>query len=79
MRKGNETEILITMQMPGQETPMPVPGILIIEGMTEQEIVRAMIQSSKFVVAELVMRESMRYFPRISRKIEGLSNLTKKE
>ena len=79
MRKGNETEVLITMQMPGQGTPMPVPGILIIEGMTEQEITRAMVQSSKFVVAELVIRESMRYFPKEIGKIEGLVDLSRKE
>ena len=77
MRKGNETEILITMQMPGQKTPMPIPGVLITEGMTEQEITHAMIRSSKFVVAELVVRESMRYFPKEIEKITELKEIEK--
>ena len=73
--KGNETKVVVTMQMPGQKTPMHVPGVLIKEGMTEQEITQTMIEISKFIVAEIVMRGSMRYFPKEVEKIEGLANL----
>ncbi len=62
MRKWNETEIVVTMQMPGHETPMHVPGVLIMENMTAGEIDCAMMQASKFIVAELVARGKMGYF-----------------
>ena len=79
MRKGNETEIVISMKMPGEDTPAHIPGVLIFEGMTEREIERAMINSSKFIINRLILSGAMRYFPKEMRKIEGLSELLRKE
>ena len=61
MKKGNETEVIVTLQMPVQK-PMHIPGILIMEGMTAKEIERAMIEVSKLVVTELVASGKMCYF-----------------
>ena len=61
MRKGNEAEVVVTLQMPVQK-PIHIPGVLIMEGMTAKEIERAMIEVSKLVVAELVASGKMCYF-----------------
>ena len=62
--KGNETKVVVTMQMPEQE-PIHIPGVLITEGMTSIEIERAMIEVSKLVVAELVVSGKMCYFSKV--------------
>ena len=64
VRKGNEAEVAVTLQIPGQE-PMHIPGVLIKEGMTAKEIERAMIEVSKLVVAELIISGSMYYFSKV--------------
>ena len=79
MRKGNETEIEIRMKMPGDVVPIHIPGVLITEGMSNTEIERAMILSSKLIVEHLVFKRALRYFPIEPRKIEGLSKLLKND
>ena len=79
MKKGNETEVLITLKIPGQETPMAIPGVFIMEGMTEKEIEYAMLRSTRLLVEYLVRNGSMRYFPKEIGKIEGLVDLPRKE
>ena len=79
MRKGNETEIIVTMRIPEQKTPIHVPGILIAEGMTAGEIGNVMMDVSKFIIEVLVANGKMRYFPKEMKKLEGLSELLRKE
>ena len=75
MKKGNETEVVITMQMPGQDAPMHIPGLLIMEGMTVQEVERCFRGVIRLVVERLIAAGKMRYFPKEEGKIEGLANL----
>ncbi len=75
MKKGNETEVVITMQMPGQDAPMHIPGLLIMEGMTVQEIERCFRGVISLIVEQLVATGKMRYFPKEEGKIESLANL----
>ncbi len=79
MRKGNETEIIVTMRIPEQETLIHVPGILIAEGMTAGEIRNVMMDVSKFIIEVLVANGKMRYFPKEMKKLEGLSDLLERE
>ena len=78
MKKGNETEVVITMQMPGQETPMHVPGLLIYEGMTKREIEHGFQGVIALIIEQLILAGKMRYFPKEVEKIEGLSKLCPK-
>ena len=78
MRKGNETEINITVHMPGQDSPMHVPGLLIMEGMTKREIEHGFQGVIELIIEQLILAGKMRYFPKEVGKIEGLNKLCPK-
>ena len=61
MRDGTEAEVTVSLRLPGEDEPFPLSGILIIQGMTEDQIRSGMNVAAGLVLRRLLERGAMKY------------------
>ena len=61
MRDRTEARVEVSVQLPGEELPAPVIGLMIIDGMTADQIISGMIMAANQVIKRLVNQGAMKY------------------
>ena len=77
---GTETRVEVTVQLPGEDLPAPITGLIIINGMTEDQIRSGMNTATSMVIRRLVEKGAMKYstianeFISFAKKLEESEN-----
>ena len=58
---GAETRVEVTVQLPGEDQPVPITGLIIIDGMTEDQIRSGMNMAASMVIRRLMEQGAMKY------------------
>ena len=61
MRDGTEAEVTVFVKLPGEDDPAPIAGLVIIQGMTEDQIRNGMNVAAGLVLRRLMEKGAMKY------------------
>lgn len=64
MRDGTEAEVEVFLRLPGEDDPFPVTGLVIIQGMTEDQIRSGMNVAAGLILRRLMEKGAMKYSTR---------------
>lgn len=80
MKDGTEAEVTVFLKLPGEDKPFPMAGLVIIQGMTEDQIRDGMNVAVGLVLRRLMEKGAMKYsaksneFISFARRVEESPN-----